>query len=84
MSQEGCGELWGIKTPSGLESWNPTLRKEREGWGTRQCDFHSFISSDVHMTLLAIPKVGILESGRLVKKSVRARSVPQALKRGGF
>jgi len=27
--------LLGIKTPGGLESWNPTLRKEREGWGTR-------------------------------------------------
>jgi hypothetical protein len=35
MSQEGCGEFTGDQTPGGLESWNPTLRKEREGWGTR-------------------------------------------------
>jgi hypothetical protein len=35
MSQEGCGELRVAKIAGGLESWNPTLRKEREGWGTR-------------------------------------------------
>ena len=24
-----------IRTPGGLESWNPTSRTERERWGTR-------------------------------------------------
>ncbi len=61
MSQEGCGELYEFKIPGGLESWNPTLRKEREGWGTRPqsvllINFHSFISSDVQMTLPLIPE----------------------------
>jgi len=35
MSQEGCGEFREINIAEGLESWNPTLRKEREGSGTR-------------------------------------------------
>jgi hypothetical protein len=35
MSQGGCGELLEIKAPGELESWNPTLRKVREGWATR-------------------------------------------------
>jgi hypothetical protein len=39
MSQEGCGEFRGIKIAGGLESWNPTSRKEREKWGIPQLSF---------------------------------------------
>jgi hypothetical protein len=41
MSQEGCGELRGTKIAGGLDSWNPILRKEREGWAPGAVDLET-------------------------------------------
>ena len=47
------------KFPSGRLRWNPTLRKVREGWGTRTCRSDLTRSCRILNKRLAFPKCRI-------------------------